>query len=169
MIARLWWPLLSWCMANRWAVDAAVLIAAALIATLENGPRLTLAAFSQMHWVTIFLSVALVWYAAGRPGAGLGGLLAIAMAALTASSLMNVGATALTVLIALLAALQVPHLIELRGVRHRDEALRASARGLGILMPGFALGAPALFLTGGWTLVLAGALGTAAAMVLPLS
>jgi SAM-dependent methyltransferase len=37
------------------------------------------------------------------------------------------------------------------------------------LLPGLALTAPALLLNGGWTLVLAGALGTAAAMVLPLT
>lgn len=169
MIARLWWPLLSWCMANRWVVDAAVLIAAALIAMLERGPRLTLTAFSNMQWTTIGLSAALVWYAAGRPGAGLGGLLALALAGLTACSLATVEAKALTILIAVLAALQVPQAVGLRSARHRDEALRASARGLGVLLAGFALAAPALVLTGGWTLVLAGAVGTAAAMVLPLT
>lgn len=169
MIARLWWPLLSWCMANRWAVDALVLISAALIASIGHAPRLSLAAFSAAQWTTLGLSVALVWYAAGRPGAGLGGLLALALAALTACSLTTVTATMLCLLVAALAALQVPQAVELRAVRHRDQALRASARGLGVLLAGLGLVAPALVIAGGWTLLLAGAVGTAAAMVLPLT
>ena len=169
MIARLWWPWLSWCMGNRWLIDATLVMMVALVASFAQVHQLPLSSFSTMHRVTIALAILLVWYAAGRPGAGLGGLLAIAVGALTAWSLAPQTADGITILCALAAVIQVPQLIELRSVRHRDQALRASARGLGVLLPGMALGAPALFLSGGLTLCFGGIVAVLAAMVLPLT
>ena len=169
MIARLWWPWLSWCMGNRWLIDATMVMMVALVASFAQVHQLSLSSFSTAHRVTIALSILLVWYAAGRPGAGLGALLAMAVGALTAWSLAPQTADGMTILCALAAVIQVPQLIELRSVRHRDQALRASARGLGVLLPGMALGAPALFLSGGMTLCLGGMVAVLAAMVLPLT
>jgi SAM-dependent methyltransferase len=169
MIARLWWPWLSWCMGNRWLIDATLLVTVALVAGWESGPRLPLSSFSSAQYTTIGVSVLLVWYAAGRPGSGLGGVLSLALGALFASSVGVPTAAGLTTVIAVLATMQVPTLIELRRARHRDDALRASARGLGVLLPGTALAFPALLLTGGWPLVLSGAIGAFAAMILPLT
>ena len=169
MIARLWWPWLSWCMGNRWLIDATMVMMVALVASFAQVHQLPLSSFSTAHRVTIALSVLLVWYAAGRPGAGLGALLAIAVGALTAWSIAPQTADGMTLLCALTAAVQVPQLIELRAVRHRDQALRASARGLGVLLPGMALCAPALFLSGGSALCIGGIVAVFAAMVLPLT
>lgn len=169
MIARLWWPWLSWCMGNRWLIDATMVMMVALVASFAQVHQLPLSSFSTAHRVTIALSILLVWYAAGRPGAGLGALLAMAVGALTAWSIAPQTADSMTMLCALTAAIQVPQLIELRTVRHRDQALRASARGLGVLLPGMALGAPALFLSGGGALCIGGIIAVLAAMVLPLT
>ncbi|HEX3133039.1 MAG TPA: class I SAM-dependent methyltransferase, partial [Planctomycetota bacterium] len=169
MIARLWWPWLSWCMGNRWFIDATVLVSVALMAGWESGRHLALSSFSSVQFSTLALSVLLVWYAAGRPGSGLGGVLALALGALTAGSVGAPTAAGLTLVVAVQAALQVPTLIELRTMQHRDDTLRASARGLGVLLPGTAFALPALLLCGGWSLVLAGAVGGFAAMVLPLT
>ncbi len=169
MIARLWWPWLSWCMGNRWLIDATMVMMVALVASFAQVHQLPLSSFSTAHRVTIALSLLLVWYAAGRPGAGLGALLAIAVGALTAWSIAPQSAESMTVLCALTAAIQVPQLIELRTVRYRDQALRASARGLGVLLPGMALSAPALFLSGGSALCIGGVIAVLAAMVLPLT
>lgn len=169
MIARLWWPWLSWCMGNRWLIDAAVLVAVALVTSLTSEHLLPLSAFSAAQKATVISALLLVWYAAGRPGSGIGGVLALALGALAAWSLAPQTATGITILIAVAAVVQVPQLIELRPARHRDEALRASARGLGTLLPGMALALPALLLAGGWSLVAGGAVAAFAAMILPLT
>ena len=169
MIARLWWPWLSWCMGNRWLIDATLLIVVALVAGFAHEHRLPMSAFSPMHKATLISSLLLVWYAAGRPGSGIGGILALALGPLAAWSFAPQTATGITILIALGAVMQVPQLIELRTAKHRDEALRASARGLGTLLPGMALTMPALLLTGGWSLVAGGAVTAFAAMILPLT
>ena len=169
MIARLWWPWLSWCMGNRWLIDATLLVAVALVASFTHEYLLPWSAFSPMHKATLISAMLLVWYAAGRPGSGIGGILALALGALAAWSFTPQTATGITLLIALGAVMQVPQLIELRSAKHRDEALRASARGLGTLLPGIALAMPALLLTGGWSLVAGGAMTVFAAMILPLT
>ncbi len=169
MIARLWWPWLSWCLGNRWLIDAAVLLLVALVTSMAHEHLLPWSSFSTTQQVAIGLAVLLMWYAAGRPGAGLGAILAMALGAVAAWTLGPQSADGITVLITLAAALQVPQLIELRTARHRDEALRASARGLGVLLPGTALAAPALVIIGGWPLLAGGAVAAFAAMVIPLT
>jgi len=169
MIARLWWPWLSWCMGNRWLIDATLLLAVALVTSLTSEHLLPLSAFSTANKATVISALLLVWYAAGRPGSGIGGVLALALGALAAWSFGPQTATGITILITVAAVAQVPQLIELRHARHRDEALRASARGLGTLLPGMALALPALLLAGGWTLVAGGAVAAFAAMILPLT
>jgi SAM-dependent methyltransferase len=169
MIARLWWPWLSWCLGNRWLIDATLLVLVALVAATTHNHLLPWSAFSAPQQATLILSLLLVWYAAGRPGAGLGGVLALALGPVCAWSLAPQTATGISLLIAFSAAVQVPQLVELRGAKHRDQALRASARGLGVLLPGMALGVPALLLSGGWTLVLGGLVSALSAMVLPLT
>lgn len=169
MIARLWWPWLSWCMGNRWLIDATLLVAVAVVAGFGHDHLLPLSAFSAMQEAALLSALLLVWYAAGRPGSAIGGILALALGALAAWSIAAQTATGITILITLAAVMQVPQLIELRSAKHRDEALRASARGLGTLLPGMALALPALLLTGGWSLVAGGAVAAIAAMVLPLT
>jgi SAM-dependent methyltransferase len=169
MIARLWWPWLSWCLDNRWLIDAAILVAVALMTARSQHHFLAWSQFSGQQQAALILSVLLVWYAAGRPGSALGGILAMALGAATAWSIAPPDATGMTLLIACAAAVQVPQLIELRTVKHRDQALRASARGLGVLLPGMALATPALLTVGGWPLVVGGLVAVFSAMVLPLT
>ena len=61
-------------MGNRWSIDAALLVAVALVAGLGQPHHLPWSAFSQAQATAIGLALLLVWYAAGRPGAGLGAL-----------------------------------------------------------------------------------------------
>ena len=156
-------------MGNRWLIDATVLVVVALVTGRAHDHLLPWSSFASTQLAAIGLALLTAWYAAGRPGAGLGALLAIALGDVAAWGLEVQSADGITLLTAVATAVQIPQLIELRTARHRDEALRASARGLGVLLPGIALVAPALLIAGGWSLLAGGAVAALAAMVLPLT